>query len=67
MAKKKKTEPMTPAEFYRRMKEIRDRDASGADHEGNHAAADDLMEEALRSLGYGRGCALLDDITRWYA
>lgn len=45
------------------MKEI----AENGDVESAHANADDLMVELLRSLGFGSGCDVYDNMTKWYA
>jgi hypothetical protein len=41
--------------------------ASGGDKEADHAEADALLIECLRSQGYGEGCDLFDMIEKWYA
>ena len=54
---------MTPAKFKARMTEI----ASIGDCERSHEEADDLMCEALRSLGYDGGADIFENIMKWYA
>lgn len=55
---------MTPEEFATRMEECR---KFSGDPEICHGQADDLMLECLRSLGYGTGCDIFEDLPRWYA
>lgn len=56
---------MTPDEFRSRMQTM----ANGGnyDNEQAHGDADDLMCEALRSLGYGEGVDIYQSIEKWYA
>lgn len=56
---------MTPEEFADKMEAIRD-DPNG-DTESDHAKADDLMCELLRSLGYGDGVKIFEAMEKWYA
>lgn len=56
---------MTPAEFKERMQKIKD--VAGNDKEADHGNADDLLIECLRSLGYGEGCDIYEQIEKWYA
>lgn len=58
----KKHKPMSKAEFARRMSELITNDT-----EENHIKADDLMVEALRKLGYGKGLKIFESIEKWYA
>ena len=56
---------MTPEQFREAMKEI---DAKyGADTEGAHALADDLICKVLRELGYGEGIDAFEAMHKWYA
>lgn len=63
MADNETRTPMTPEEFARRMREI----AADEDQESRHVNADVLMEEVLRSLGYGEGCDVYHNMPLWYA
>lgn len=56
---------MTPEEFHERMKAF-DGGRFG-DAEEDHRQADDLMCELLRSLGYGDGVSVFENMTKWYA
>lgn len=56
---------LTPAEFRDKMGSLLRSDAS--DPEVSHAAADDLMCEALRGLGYGEGIDLFEESTTYYS
>lgn len=66
---------MTPEEFAAEVRKIiakHDREAKKGfpkwmDYEACHSDTDDLMEQALISLGYGEGIALIRKTTRWYA
>ncbi len=59
------TPPMQPHEFARRMREIAQ--SAEDDPEVGHLKADNLMIELLRSLGYGEGVNIFDEMPRWYA
>lgn len=65
MKDKAEQKPMSKAMFTRRMRAIRNRGTD--DVERNHADADDLMVEALRSLGYSKGCDAYEVMEKWYA
>jgi len=54
---------MTPEEFAKKMKDI----AGLGDPEEKHIAADDLMRQLLRQLGYGEGVDIFKDMDIWYA
>ncbi len=54
---------MDPKEFAEKMKAIADE----RDTERGHIKMDDLMCELLRSLGYGDGIDIFDDVPKWYA
>ena len=54
---------MTPEEFATRMAELEKDDSI----EGRHQDMDCLMEEALRSLGYGKGCDIYENALKWWA
>lgn len=61
---------ITPEEFEARMKAIDNGEVfSGRifDEEDTHYAADELMTEVLRELGYGAGCDIFDAMPKWYA
>ena len=60
-----KTVAVTPQEFAERMQAIFDR--SGVDPERNHMDEDELKDEVLRSLGYGEGVSISENIVKWYA
>lgn len=55
---------MTPEEFAERMRAAA---RSKGDAEDHHMLADELMVELLRSLGYGEGCDIFEEMPRWYA
>jgi len=62
-----KNKIITPEEFKLQMEEIYD----GNSEYGNntydcHIAADSLMGELLRQLGYGEGAAIFNASPRWY-
>ena len=68
-------EPMPSAEFADAMRAIitkykitRIEDIDGYDvlGEAGHVEADDLMCELLKSLGYGEGVEVLEDMDKWY-
>ena len=54
---------MTPKQFAKRMKEIRD----DGDIEKAHWEADMLMCQLLQQLGYGDGVKLFTDMPKWYS
>jgi len=56
---------MSPTEFKERLKEIES--TMRGDEEAAHSAMDDLMCEALESLGYGEGVEVFRDQEKWYA
>lgn len=53
--------PMTPEEFKQAMA-----DAEQYGVEEDHLAMDDIMCTLLRSLGYGEGIDIFDNIDKWY-
>lgn len=57
--------PLTPRAFANRMESIRDKWSK--DRECMHVEADELLVEALRSLGYGDGCDIFERMDKWYA
>lgn len=59
--------PITPAEFARRMYAIEDEHPDLRDEELDHIAADALMVEVLRSLGYGEGCDVFEKMPKCYS
>ena len=60
--------PITPEEFERRMKEIREiYYYNMGDWEIAHRFADDLMIEVLKSLGYSEGVLVNNSMEKWYA
>jgi hypothetical protein len=56
---------MTPAEFKERMADLAE--ISRGDTEANRYLAELLLLECLRSLGYGEGCDIYEQIEKWYA
>ena len=58
-----KVKVMTKQEFKVRLDTIASND--DGDIELSHCAVDDLMVEALTSMGYD--CSARDDMTMWYA
>lgn len=56
---------MTPEEFAAEVRRLVE--ACKRDPERFHGETDALMEDLLRSLGYGDGVDLLDEVDRWYA
>ncbi len=55
---------MTPEEFLAKMKQIEAK--YGEDVERVHATADDLLCEALESLGYKEGLRVYEGIHKWF-
>ena len=55
--------PMTPGQFYRRMKELH----GNGDTEEAHGDADALMGLLLTKLGYGQGVKAFNNMKKWYA
>lgn len=60
---------MTPEEFEARMLQIKEKMETDPwiDEEETHGEMDALMENVLRSLGYGAGCDIFDNTPKWYA
>jgi hypothetical protein len=56
--------PMSPDEFKSRMRWVY---RTPVDVESAHIAADDLMCELLRSLGYGGGITVFEESPKWYS
>ena len=56
---------ITPAEFERCMAEISEWNKH--DEEQSHCAADDLMCEVLRQLGYSAGVTIFKNMKLWYS
>lgn len=54
---------MNPEEFYKKMLNLLD----DYDIEDGHYAMDELMCEALKSLGYEKGVKVFENAERWYA
>ncbi len=54
---------MTPEEFEVKMAQIFDE----GDTEEAHENADALMCEVLKSLGYGEGVEIFEEMPKWYA
>ena len=54
---------MTPEEFYDRMIIV----SGHSDTEQRHIAGDELMQEALESLGYQDGVDVFKGMYKWYA
>lgn len=55
---------ITPAEFEDKMKEISE---SGDEIDTNHIAADDLMCNVLKDLGYTKGVEIFERMPKWYS
>lgn len=60
-------QPMSPEQFKIRMKQIADWQERHRDEEISHKEADELLCEALQSLGYGDGVEIFEDLPKWYA
>ena len=61
---------ITPAEFEDEMREIANKvtDVSVDYHEEEaHGAADDLMCEVLKDLGYTKGVEIFERMPKWYS
>ena len=60
---------MTPDEFEAKMRAIypEDNNIIWGDKEASHGNADDLLCEALKELGYGKGVEVFKDADKWYA
>lgn len=56
---------MTPEEFAEKIKAAINK--YGNDAESMHEVTDEIMEEALMSLGYEEGVELIRNTMRWYA
>lgn len=56
---------MTPESFEIQMREILKHNAG--DPESAHYEADQLICDLLRSLGYGKGVAIFENMPKWYA
>jgi hypothetical protein len=56
--------PMSPDEFKSRMRWIY---RVPVDVESAHVAADNLLCELLRSLGYGDGVTVFEESPKWYS
>ena len=56
---------MTPKEFYGRMLGLEE--LSKKDREVAHSKADDILCEALKSLGYEEGIEIFERMRKWYA
>lgn len=52
---------MSPEEFFKKMKEIAEKNAPL-----DHMYADDLLCETLKELGYGKGIQVFEEMLRWY-
>lgn len=60
--------PITPEEFERRMKEVKETYYEKyGDKELAHRFADDLMIDVLNSLGYSEGILINKSMKKWYA
>lgn len=53
---------MTPDELYEAL-----RATDSGDTEATHCAADKLLLDTLRSLGYGKACDQFEALDKWYA
>ena len=61
---------LTPEEFSIAMMQIKSGtcyDERRYDEEDQHRDADELMCNVLRSLGYGDGVDIFDDMYKWYS
>lgn len=62
--------PVCPDEFADRMRALAKRcvfpKTGRPDFEGRHKAADELLCEALRGLGYHEGVEVFERFTKWY-
>lgn len=58
---------MTPEEFKNRMLQLWDFSDPTNDRECSHFAADALMCDLLRSLGYGDGVEIFESNDKWYS
>lgn len=56
---------VTPETFAEQMRALDPGDRG--DMERSHAAADQLMVDLLRSLGYGKAMDYFEAMTKWYA
>lgn len=56
---------MSPEEFTKEMRECFP--AEGYDEEGAHSAADHIMCDLLRELGYNEGVEIFEKADKWYA
>ena len=54
---------LTPEEFAEKMAGI----AENGDEERKHVAADSIMCELLKSLGFGEGVGIFEDMDKWYS
>ena len=54
---------LTPEEFAEKMAGI----AKNGDEERKHVAADSIMCELLKSLGFGEGVGIFEDMDKWYS
>ena len=61
-------EKITPEEFARRMREIERtrKDIHISEEVEQHLEADDLLCDVLRSLGYGEGVEIFEEMGKWY-
>ena len=60
----------TPEEFSKAMMEIKTGSFYGErmyDEENQHRDADHLMCKVLRSLGYGDGVDIFNEMNKWYS
>lgn len=77
VVKVSEVKPLTPDEFYERMRYLAQIAADGGDWEGHHIwahdweelhiRADDMLCKLLTSLGYGKGVDVFEDMPKWYA
>jgi hypothetical protein len=58
----------TPEEFAEKMAKLRQKYyVEQDDEEQVHCHMDDLLCDALRGLGYGKGIDIFDDTPKWYS
>lgn len=56
---------MSPEEFYEKM--LRLKNDFGDDEEAVHIKMDDLLCEALSTLGYDDGVQIFGETSKWYS
>jgi hypothetical protein len=56
---------LSPDKFFKEMKTIAE--SENGDAEDRHGAADALMEDQLRALGFEKGVKVFKKMEKWYA